>query len=125
MSHLFLEIKFNLYQLPLNSKKFNFIIVGVSFHCPQHHSEVPSAFPWSSYLKRTLSSSAPTAHCEYAYGPSPGGPHVDRRLCASMPIWDMQFCPGWELWHLEANLTRWTMKLSLLGSWQHCEEPGC
>lgn len=40
----------------------------------------------------------------------------------SMSFWD-RFCPSWELCHLEANLPRWTVKLPLLGSWQHCENP--
>lgn len=61
------------------------IIIGISFHCPQDYSKVPRDLPWSSYLKRALSSSAPTTHCEYVSGSSPGGPLVDRRLCASMP----------------------------------------
>ena len=61
------------------------IIIGISFHCPQDYSKVPRDLPWSSYLKRALSSSAPTTHCEYVSASSPGGPLVDRRLCASMP----------------------------------------
>lgn len=125
MSHLFPKIKFNLYQMRLNGKKFNFQcgwcffpqVLRMSHRCQEAFPGRPVWGGPSHLWCLPLPANMPKVQA----GRSPWrleALHFQLTL-------DMQFCLSWELCHLKAQLPRWATKLSLLGAWQHCEEPEC